>query len=84
MTISTLKKASKITTTVRLDRELKRRSEEFAQANHMDFTTFLSFSLENTLQYGGKIEPKYQVTAEYARELDEMVRLIDAGEEKTY
>jgi hypothetical protein len=50
----------------------------------MDFTTFLSFSLENTLQYGGKIEPYYEVSDAYAKELDELVRRVDSGEEPVY
>ena len=55
---NTVSKSSKITTTVRLDPVLKARAEEFARANHMDFSTFLTFSLHTTIQNGGKIEPR--------------------------
>ncbi len=48
----------KVTTTVRIDSDLKARAEEFARANHMDFSTFLTFSLHTTIQNGGKIEPR--------------------------
>ncbi len=50
----------------------------------MDFTTFLSFSIRNTMQYGGKMEPYYEVSDEYAKYLDDTVRRIDSGEEETY
>jgi hypothetical protein len=36
----------------------------------MDFTTFLSFSLQNTIQYGGRIEPIWQVSPEYGEKLE--------------
>lgn len=60
----------RITTTVRLDSDLKRRAEECARMNHMDFTTFLSFSLQNTIQYGGRIEPIWQVSPKYGDKLE--------------
>ncbi len=77
-------KPSKVTTTVRLDSDLKRRAEEYARANHMDFTTFLSFSIRNTMQYGGKIEPYYEVSDEYANYLDEIEARYERGEDKWY
>lgn len=50
----------------------------------MDFTTFLSFSIRNTMQYGGKMEPYYEVSDEYAKYLDEIERRVESGEEKVY
>jgi len=84
MTIKTLKKLTKVTTTVRFDPELKRQAETFARMNHMDFTTFLHFSLQNTLQNGAKIEPYYEVSEEYAKKLEALDRRIESGEEKIY
>ena len=43
----------------------------------MDFTTFLSFSLRNTMQYGGKIEPEIS-DAQYAYYSD-MLHDIESG-----
>lgn len=78
MTTATLtKKSKKVTTTVRFDSELKKQAEDFARANHMDFTTLLSFSLKNTMQYGGKMEPYYEVSDEYAKYLDEIEARYD-------
>ena len=57
-TISKPSRTSKVTTTVRIDSNLKARAEEFARLNHMDFSTFLTFSLHTTIQNGGKIEPR--------------------------
>lgn len=48
----------------------------------MDFTTFLSFSIRNTMQYGGKIEPYYEVSDEYANYLDEIEARYERGEDK--
>ena len=52
--------------------------------NHMDFTTFLHFSLQTTMKNGGNIEPYYEVSDEYAKYLDDLVRRVDSGEEKTH
>ena len=57
-TIAKPSRTSKVTTTVRIDAGLKRQAEEFARLNHMDFSTFLTFSLHTTIQNGGKIEPR--------------------------
>ncbi len=81
------KKPSKVTTTVRLDSTLKRRAEEYARANHMDFTTFLSFSLQNTIEYGGKTEPVWHVSPSYAKRLEKIdkdIEAYDRGELKAY
>jgi hypothetical protein len=50
----------------------------------MDFTTFLSFSIRNTMQYGGKMEPYYEVSEEYSKYLDEIEARYDRGEVKAY
>ena len=78
MTTTTLKKPSRITTTVRFDPDLKNRAEQFAQLNHMDFTTFLHFSVETTMRYGGKIEPVWQVSPTYMKRLEEIDKDIEA------
>lgn len=75
---------TKVTTTVRIDADLKARAEEFARANHMDFSTFLTFSLHTTIQNGGKIEPYYEVSGEYAKYLDEIEARYDRWEDKWY
>jgi hypothetical protein len=87
MSITTLKKPPRITTTVRFDPDLKNRAEQFAQLNHMDFTTFLHFSVETTMKNGGRIEPVWQVSPAYAKKLEEIDRQIEAydrGELKAY
>lgn len=81
MTQTTLTRKSslpkKVTTTVRIDSELKARAEEFARANHMDFSTFLTFSLHTTIQNGGKIEP--QMSDEKYAYYQKMIDQIDSG-----
>ncbi len=67
----------KVTTTVRIDSNLKARAEEFARANHMDFSTFLTFSLHSTIQNGGKIEP--QMSDEKYVFYQKMIDQIDSG-----
>lgn len=76
--------AKKVSTTVRFDADLKRRAEEFARANHMDFTTFLQFSVKTVMQNGAKIEPVWHVSPEYAKKLEELDRRIESGEETIY
>ncbi len=78
MTTTVKSKTSRPPTTVRLDPELKRQAEECARMNHMDFTTFLHFSLKTTLQNGGKIEPVWHVSPEYAKRLEEIDKDIEA------
>ena len=51
-------KSLKVSTTVRFDAQLKRRAESYAKRHHMDFTTFLHFSIQSTMQNGAKIEPE--------------------------
>ena len=86
MTQTTLKRKTssvkKVTTTVRIDSNLKARVEEFARLNHMDFSTFLTFSLHTTIQNGGKIEPR--MSDEKYVYFQKMVDDIDAGIELTY
>lgn len=84
MSTTTLKKSPRITTTVRFDPDLKNRAEQFAQLNHMDFTTFLHFSVESTMKHGGRIEPVWHVSPEYAKKLEALDRRIESGEEKIY
>lgn len=74
----TTKKPSKVTTTVRFDADLKRRAEQFARVNHMDFTTFLHFSVETTMKNGGTIEPVWHVSPSYAKRLEELDKQIEA------
>ena len=80
-TISTPSRKNKITTTVRIDSDLKARAEEFARLNHMDFSTFLTFSLHTTIQNGGKIEPRMsdEKYAYYQKMADD----VDAGRVST-
>ncbi len=81
------KKPSKVTTTVRIDSDLKARAEEFARLNHMDFSTFLTFSLHTTIQNGGKLEPVWQVSPAYAerlKEIDKDIEAYDRWELKAY
>jgi|GEM_PF-1129343 hypothetical protein len=77
-----LKKSSKISTTVRFDSDLKRRAEAYARANHMDFTSFLHFSVQTTMKHGGKVEP--EMSDERYKYYSELVDRVDAGLEKTY
>jgi hypothetical protein len=74
----TIKKPTKVTTTVRLDPELKRQAEEFARAHHMDFTTFLQFSVKSVMTHGATIEPVWHVSPEYAKRLEEIDKDIEA------
>lgn len=68
-----VQKPAKISTTVRFDAVLKRKAEAYARAHHMDFTTFLQFSVQSTMKNWAKVEPYYEVSGEYGKELDEMV-----------
>lgn len=70
-------KSLKVTTTVRIDSDLKKQAEEFARVNHMDFSTFLTFSLHTTIQNGGKIEPRMsdEKYAYYQKIIDQ----VDSG-----
>lgn len=70
-------KSSKVTTTVRIDSDLKARAEEFARLNHMDFSTFLTFSLHTTIQNGGKIEPR--MSDEKLAYYQKIVDQVDSG-----
>ena len=45
----------------------------------MDFTTFLTFSIQNTLRYGGKIEPYYEISDAYNDKLNWALQSFDAG-----
>jgi hypothetical protein len=74
-------RTARTTTTIRLDTILKKQAEEYARMNHMDFTTFLSFSIKNTMQYGGKIEPYYTVSDQFQKELDSLYQRIDRNNE---
>ena len=85
--ISIKPKPSRLPTTVRFDPELKRQAKEYARMNHMDFTTFLHFSLQTTMKNGGKIEPMYHISPSYAKklkEIDKQIELYDKGELKAY
>lgn len=73
--------SKKVTTTVRIDSDLKARAEEFARLNHMDFSTFLTFSLYITIQNGGKIEPR--ISDEKLAYYQKIVDQVDSGEVKT-
>jgi predicted transcriptional regulator len=77
-------RTKKVSTTVRMDPSFKQKVERYAEKNHMNFSTFLHFSLATTMQNGGEIEPYYEVSDEYAKELDEMEARIARGEEKVY
>ncbi len=77
MTPALFNTPQKVSTTVRLDLGLKRQAEEYARAHHMDFTTFLSFSLQSTMRFGGRTESYYKISAEYAQEIDDLVHRID-------
>ncbi len=78
------KKPSKVTTTVRMDRDFKNHVDSFAKSQNMDFTTFFTFALTNTMKHGGKIEPYYEVSDAYAKHLDEIEARYDRGEDKAY
>ena len=55
-------KQPKITTTIRLDAELKRQVDEFIKNHGIDFTTFVHISLVNALRYGIQIPPMENFT----------------------
>lgn len=83
MTTTTLK-PRKITTTVRVDSELKNQAEIYARENHMDFSTLLQISLKQLMRHWVRMDPYYEVSYSYAEKLDKMVKNIDEWREDVY
>lgn len=52
------KKTTKVSRTIRFDAELERQAKLFAISHHMDFTTLLHISLQNTVKSGMRLEPE--------------------------
>ena len=55
-------KQSKITTTIRLNTELKKQIDEFIKEQGIDFTTLCHISLVNALRHGIQIPPMENFT----------------------
>jgi antitoxin component of RelBE/YafQ-DinJ toxin-antitoxin module len=56
-TIKTLKKPTKMTTTIRFDSRLRKQVQSFAQSHGIDFSTLVTLSLKTTLQNGIHLNP---------------------------
>jgi antitoxin component of RelBE/YafQ-DinJ toxin-antitoxin module len=61
-TITKPSRTSKITTTVRISRELKQQADEFVKSHGIDFTTLVHISLVNALRHGIQISPMENFT----------------------
>lgn len=79
-----IRKSPKISTTIRMDRDLHAQIQQFTREHHLDFSSFITLSAKQSIHSGIHIEPYYEISDRYARELDEIVEGVDRGEEKTY
>ena len=56
-TISKPSRKTKVTTTIRIDSDLKKQVDEFIKSHGIDFTTLVHISLVNALRHGIQMPP---------------------------
>ncbi len=81
-TLTIPQKSQKISTTIRLDKQLREEIQKFTDERHIDFTTFIDLSLRETLVRGIRLEPR--MSDEKYEYYQKMADDIDSGKESAY
>lgn len=76
----TLKKPTKMTTTIRFDSHLRHQAQAFAQSHGIDFSTLVTLSLKTTLQNGIHLNP--QISDEKYAQYEQLIKDVESGKEK--
>ncbi len=81
--LTTIKKPRKVSTTIRLDPELRNWAKSVADHAGTDISTFITISLTD-IRNGNRPSPLDPKIIAYNKYLDDMTDRIDRGEENVY